>query len=556
MVCRQYSSSKHASLDRADPGWTRSPCNRPIESALCFQSQDVRSQDEGKDSCLDTDKVAHHQDFRNTCSHIYLPLWMSQPWCHLDIAFDGGSLWCQSCGCSAESVWWSTCCLCYHRDNAVVNRSSPCIQNWLIIWKLDANGQGRTAGCWRLADDADLRWKKPRGDSKVFLVVVKRHTRYYNRAIEHSILLNICQPVQYPQFQCLDDPTQLLSSLARSFPDSKTLRLAMDIIRRALAAPPRRRQVGMHSQVHEDPLITATSSFSEGTERACCWVNDIEITASETSASSSSAAAATGSAAAVTQKGTAAAKTTVDAAATTSSPSLSGAVESTAEGPNGPTTIFHIATPPQFTATSKEAYIAPGVNATHPFTSTPPPTAAASTAAATTSTSTSSHYVDPAEEAKASAKAFGIPKNELTRCEINGTEADNGPFCTPKHLQNMWVGFTYASRLPTHLLPMWTCRYTNPVTSNLECRPLRRECHQHDATGLQRHLTGHRVDLTCGPELPRLRQRRILQGLVEGGFRQRLWLGSKYDLEHGLQTSRRPGTKRHRSTGCACYWPT
>ncbi|KAG8532164.1 uncharacterized protein KY384_003804 [Bacidia gigantensis] len=135
----------------------------------------------------------------------------------------------------------------------------------------------------------------------------------------------------------------------------------------------------------------------------------------------------------------------------TSSASLSGASAEVTTGPDGPKTVFQIAHPPQFTKTVSTAYKAPGVNATSKLTSTHIPALITSSSSSSATTTTTSKYKDPAEEAAASAKAPGIPKNELTRCEINGTEADNGPYCSPKHQQNMWVGFTYASRFGENL---------------------------------------------------------------------------------------------------------
>lgn len=55
-----------------------------------------------------------------------------------------------------------------------------------------------------------------------------------------------------------------------------------------------------------------------------------------------------------------------------------------------------------------------------------------------TSTFTASAYL-----ATANATAPGIPQNDLTACRINGTEPDNGPFCSPIHGQNLFTGYTY-----------------------------------------------------------------------------------------------------------------
>lgn len=85
-------------------------------------------------------------------------------------------------------------------------------------------------------------------------------------------------------------------------------------------------------------------------------------------------------------------------------------------------------TVPEFTATKTTPYTAHGVNATITKTGT--------------SVYTALDYL-----ATANATAPGIPKNELTACQINGTEHDNGPFCSPIHLQNLFVSFTYASML-------------------------------------------------------------------------------------------------------------
>lgn len=89
-----------------------------------------------------------------------------------------------------------------------------CVQSKLTIHRKLTNkisrpnvsGQGRTAGCWRLADEADLRWKKPRGDSKDYFSTVSRYSIYHdNRAIEHCIPLILCQPAQDAQLQRLDN---------------------------------------------------------------------------------------------------------------------------------------------------------------------------------------------------------------------------------------------------------------------------------------------------------------------------------------------------------------
>ena len=48
--------------------------------------------------------------------------------------------------------------------------------------------------------------------------------------------------------------------------------------------------------------------------------------------------------------------------------------------------------------------------------------------------------------ATANATVPGIPENELTACRINGTEPDNGPFCSPIHGQNLFTGYTYGGK--------------------------------------------------------------------------------------------------------------
>ncbi|KAL9128120.1 MAG: hypothetical protein Q9217_003141 [Psora testacea] len=173
----------------------------------------------------------------------------------------------------------------------------------------------------------------------------------------------------------------------------------MDVIRRALAAPPRRRQA--------DTTETSVAPTSPASASA------------ETTLASEEASTAS------------------DTSSITSSASLSAAT--TSDGPDGPTTIFSIESPPHFTETKTTAYTAHGVNATSKSTSTP-----SDSGFSTTSTSSTTTDTDPAAAAAASATAFGVPKNELTACQINGTEANNGPFCSPIHHQNMWVGYKYA----------------------------------------------------------------------------------------------------------------
>ena len=74
------------------------------------------------------------------------------------------------------------------------------------------------------------------------------------------------------------------------------------------------------------------------------------------------------------------------------------------------------------------AYLAPGVNGTE--------------IKPATTTLTASEYL-----VTANATAPGIPSNELTACQINGTGHDNGPFCSPIHAQELWAGYTYGGRL-------------------------------------------------------------------------------------------------------------
>ena len=51
-----------------------------------------------------------------------------------------------------------------------------------------------------------------------------------------------------------------------------------------------------------------------------------------------------------------------------------------------------------------------------------------------------------ADLATANATVPGIPENDLTACRINGTERDNGPFCSPIHDQNLFTGYTYGGK--------------------------------------------------------------------------------------------------------------
>lgn len=46
----------------------------------------------------------------------------------------------------------------------------------------------------------------------------------------------------------------------------------------------------------------------------------------------------------------------------------------------------------------------------------------------------------------ANATVPGIPPNDLTACRVNGTDSDNGPFCSPIHGQNLWTGYTYGGK--------------------------------------------------------------------------------------------------------------
>ena len=48
--------------------------------------------------------------------------------------------------------------------------------------------------------------------------------------------------------------------------------------------------------------------------------------------------------------------------------------------------------------------------------------------------------------ATANATLPGIPENDLTACRINGTERDNGPFCSPIHDQNLFTGYNYGGK--------------------------------------------------------------------------------------------------------------
>ena len=108
------------------------------------------------------------------------------------------------------------------------------------------------------------------------------------------------------------------------------------------------------------------------------------------------------------------------------------AIASAAASPtdSGDHTVTDFVSTPEFTATKTTAYEAHGINGTEIHNGT--------------STYTADTYL-----ATANASAHGIPHNELTACQINGTLADNGPFCSPIHQQNMWVGFTYASKVGT-----------------------------------------------------------------------------------------------------------
>ena len=107
-------------------------------------------------------------------------------------------------------------------------------------------------------------------------------------------------------------------------------------------------------------------------------------------------------------------------AVTSSAPSLTDSHDHTV-------TVF--VTNPTYTATKTTAYAAPGVNATDTKTGT--------------STYSAASYL-----ATANATAPGIPGNELTKCQINGTSLENGLFCSPINLQNLWVGYNYAGTCP------------------------------------------------------------------------------------------------------------
>lgn len=58
------------------------------------------------------------------------------------------------------------------------------------------------------------------------------------------------------------------------------------------------------------------------------------------------------------------------------------------------------------------------------------------------------NYVDAKLEDLATSNATvpGIPQNDLTACRVNGSEPDNGPFCSPIHDQNLWTGYTYGGK--------------------------------------------------------------------------------------------------------------
>ncbi|MCJ1457199.1 hypothetical protein MMC28_007566 [Mycoblastus sanguinarius] len=127
------------------------------------------------------------------------------------------------------------------------------------------------------------------------------------------------------------------------------------------------------------------------------------------------------------------------AASTTSSLSAGEALTTASavlsDGSNGPFTITKILSIPAFTATATTPYKAHGVNATV----TKPGT----------STYTSENYLETA-----SATAPGIPDNELTACKIVNSTGDNGPFCSPIHEQNLWVGYTYSLTWNSALFPL------------------------------------------------------------------------------------------------------
>lgn len=123
----------------------------------------------------------------------------------------------------------------------------------------------------------------------------------------------------------------------------------------------------------------------------------------------------------------AAATTDSKAKSTSSEAALSTTASATTPSAASEQTVVLTVSIPEYTATRTTAYTAPGVNATEVKHNT-------------TSTYTASAYL-----ATANASAPGIPQNELAACKINGTLPDNGPFCSPIHHQDLWVGFTYAS---------------------------------------------------------------------------------------------------------------
>ena len=130
--------------------------------------------------------------------------------------------------------------------------------------------------------------------------------------------------------------------------------------------------------------------------------------------------------------GAAAASTASELSLTSSGAALSAASLATPlPNDSGYRTVTAYISTPAFTATKTTAYTAHGVNATD--------------ANNGTTTYTAALYL-----ATANATAPGIPDNELTSCKINGTLPDNGPFCSPIHLQNLWVGYTYAGMLQNY----------------------------------------------------------------------------------------------------------
>ena len=167
-------------------------------------------------------------------------------------------------------------------------------------------------------------------------------------------------------------------------------------------------------------------------------------TASATSTAASTTT--TGSASAAKTGSTAASETGTSTASKASTAESTSAVEATglSTDSNGNVqTILSLITPPAWTETSWSAYYAPGTNTTvepHSSTSSGPPLFPGLEKTTTTNTHTSTTHT----AAWAWATAQGIPKNELTRCQIDGKNDTWGPFCSPDHNQPLWVGNLYA----------------------------------------------------------------------------------------------------------------